>query len=56
MGDFYSRTCLMEQTFIKDEDQTIKKLIDGVAAKVGGKISVAGLVRYRVGETAGESG
>lgn len=55
MTEFYSRTCLMEQAFIKDEDQTIQKLVDTTAAKAGGKIAVAEVVRFGVGEMAGES-
>jgi len=51
MKEFYSRVCLMEQAFIKDEGQTIQDLINAAMAKLGEKISVARFVRYRVGET-----
>lgn len=54
MKEFYSRVCLLEQPYIKDEEQTIQDLINGVIGKVGEKISVARFVRYRVGETAGD--
>lgn len=54
MKDFYSKSCLLEQAYIKDEEQTIQDLVNSVTSKVGEKISVAGFVRFRVGETAGE--
>jgi elongation factor Ts len=51
MKEFYSRVCLLEQPFIKDEDHTIQDVIHAVVAKLGEKISIARFVRYRVGET-----
>ena len=51
MKEFYSRVCLMEQPFIKDEDQTIGDLIKSVAVKTGETPAVGKYVRYRVGET-----
>ncbi|MCX6343842.1 MAG: translation elongation factor Ts [Armatimonadetes bacterium] len=54
MKDFYSRVCLVEQPFIKDEDQTIGDLIKAVAKKTGEDIDIASYVRYRVGETSGD--
>jgi len=54
MKEFYSRVCLLEQPFIKDEEMTIQDLIHSVIGKVGEKIEVARFVRYRVGETARE--
>ncbi|MHB9038136.1 MAG: translation elongation factor Ts [Armatimonadota bacterium] len=55
MKEFYSRACLMEQPFIKDEDQTIEDLVKAAAKATGEQISIAGFVRYRVGETSGDS-
>lgn len=54
MKDFYSKACLVEQAFIKDEEQTIQNLIDTVAKKIGEPVTVAGYVRHRVGETSGD--
>ena len=51
MKDFYSRICLLEQPFVKDEAQSIQDVIHGVVAKLGEKISIARYIRYRVGET-----
>jgi len=55
MKEYYSRACLVEQAFIKDEDQTIGSLIKGVASKTGQEITVERFVRYRVGETVVDS-
>lgn len=54
MKEFYSQSCLLEQPFIKNEEQTIQDLINGVIAKLGEKIAVARFVRLQVGESAGE--
>ncbi len=55
MKEFYSRVCLLEQPFIKDEDHTIQEIINWAVGKLGEKISVARFVRYRVGETSRDS-
>jgi elongation factor Ts len=54
MKEFYSRVCLLEQPFIKDEEQTIQDLIHALIGKIGEKIEVARFIRYRVGETSRE--
>jgi len=54
MKDFYSRVCLLEQPFIKDEELTIQSLVDNTAKKIGEPVGMAGFARYRVGETAGD--
>jgi elongation factor Ts len=55
MNEFYSRVCLLEQPFIRDEEQTVQDVINAAIAKLGEKIQVARFVRYRVGETQRES-
>ena len=42
--------CLLEQTFVKDSDFTIKKLVAEVAKTVGSDIKVGRVVRFEVGE------
>ncbi|MGL4796475.1 MAG: translation elongation factor Ts [Paraclostridium sp.] len=42
--------CLVEQTFVKNPDITIKQLIADVAKKVGAEIKIAQVVRFEVGE------
>jgi elongation factor Ts len=49
IGKWYSDTCLLSQAFIKDEDVTIKDLINNVSAKVGEKIEVRRFCRFAIG-------
>lgn len=42
--------CLLEQTFVKDPDFTVKKLVEAVAKEVGTEIKVVNVVRFEVGE------
>ena len=49
IGKWYSDTCLLSQSFIKDEDMTIKDLINNVSAKVGEKIEVKRFSRFSIG-------
>ncbi|MGQ9455855.1 MAG: translation elongation factor Ts [Armatimonadota bacterium] len=55
MKEFYSRVCLLEQPFVRDEEQTVQDVINAAIAKLGEKIQVARFVRYRVGETQSDS-
>lgn len=55
MKDFYSRVCLLEQPYVKEEDQTIQDLINNLMGKIGEKLSVARFIRFRVGEGAGDA-
>jgi len=47
---FYSDVCLLEQTFVKDQDVTVGQLINGKIASIGEKISVRRFVRFELGE------
>ena len=47
---FYGEIVLTEQPFVKDPDQTISKLLEAAAAKLGGPVSVAGFLRFKLGE------
>ncbi len=50
MGKFYKENCLVEQTFVKDNELTIATYTNKVAKELGGEISVKGFVRYEKGE------
>lgn len=50
MGKFYGEICLMEQTFIKDEEKTIEKLLAEKTAEIGEKLSIRRYVRFELGE------
>ena len=47
---FYAETCLLEQQFVKNPDQTITDLINETVLQIGEKISVRRFVRYEMGE------
>lgn len=55
MTDFFSKVCLLEQAFIKDEELKIQDLVDNAAKAAGEPVSIAKFVRYRVGETSGDA-
>lgn len=42
--------CLLEQTFVKNPDVTVKQLIEETAKKVGSSIKVVSVERFEVGE------
>lgn len=50
--DFYKASCLLEQTFIKDEKRTIKDYLTELIAKVGENIVIRRFVRFQLGEEA----
>jgi elongation factor Ts len=47
---YYKEICLMEQSFIKDPDQTIAQIINGKISKIGENISIRRFTRYQLGE------
>jgi len=53
MDKFFAESCLYEQHFIRDEQVTVKDMIQQTAAKVGENVSVRRFARFKVGENAG---
>ena len=51
VGDFYKRTCLLEQPFVKDEKITIGEYLTSVIAKTGENIVIKRFVRFSLGES-----
>jgi len=47
---FYSEVCLLEQTYIKDSDLTVKEMVEAMVAKVGENINIRRFARYQLGE------
>jgi elongation factor Ts len=47
---FFKTSVLLDQSFVKEPDKTIRQLVDEVSAKVGEKVAVRRFVRYRLGE------
>lgn len=51
INEFYKENCLLEQTFIKDEEKIVKDLITEKIAKFGENIVVKRFVRFELGES-----
>jgi elongation factor Ts len=49
---FFAESCLYEQHFIKDEQLTVRDLIQQAVAKMGENIGVRRFARFKVGEQA----
>jgi elongation factor Ts len=47
---FYSEVCLLEQTYVKDSDLTIKDVLDALIGKIGENIAVRRFARFQLGE------
>lgn len=50
INDFFSKNCLLEQDFVKDQNKTIEELIKEKIAKTGENISVRRFAHFRLGE------
>ena len=50
MSKFYSEVCLLDQSFIKDEEKTITQLLTEKTVEIGEKISVRRFARFELGE------
>ncbi len=47
---YYRENCLLEQPFVKDEDQTISELLAAMIAKIGENIVIKRFTRFEIGE------
>lgn len=47
---FYSEVCLLEQSFVKDEEKTVEQLLAGKTGEIGEKIAVRRFARFALGE------
>jgi elongation factor Ts len=52
LKDFYKRVVLLDQPYVRDNQQTIQELLDGYATKVREKLEIRRFARFRVGEGA----
>jgi elongation factor Ts len=50
MERFYSEVCLLEQTYVRDSDLTIKELLDAMIAKIGENMTIRRFARFQLGE------
>ena len=47
---FFQTVCLLEQTFIKNSDETIQEHLGALVSKIGENISIRRFTRYQLGE------
>jgi elongation factor Ts len=47
---YYSEVCLLEQTYIKDGDLTVKEVLDALIGKIGENIQIRRFARFQLGE------
>ena len=52
LNDFYSKVCLLEQPWIKDDKKRVGDLVTEAVSKLRENITVAGFARFEVGEAA----
>ena len=50
MAKFYSENCLLEQSYIKNDDMTIQELLTEKTVKIGERIVIRRFTRYELGE------
>ena len=50
INKYYKENCLVDQEFVKDNKQTVKKYIDSVAKSLGGTITIKEFTRFEKGE------
>lgn len=50
MKKFYKESCLMDQDFVKDPDQTVTQYVNSVAKEIGDKIKVVAFARIALGD------
>ena len=50
LDKFYQSACLLEQPFIKDDKQSITKLVEQISKELGGTVEIRRFVRFQLGE------
>lgn len=51
LDKFYQTVCLLEQGYVRDQNQTIKDVITATVAKLGENILIRRFIRWKVGES-----
>jgi elongation factor Ts len=46
---YYEEVCLLEQSFVKDQDRKVKDIVNEAIAKIGENIRVRRFTRYQLG-------
>ena len=47
---YFAETCLLEQAFVKDNDLTIKSILNDIIAKIGENITIKRFARFMLGQ------
>ena len=47
---FYEEVCLLDQTFVIDNETKVRKLVEQAGQDVGAPVSIAGFLRFQLGE------
>ena len=47
---YYEEVCLLEQVFVIDGENKVSKVLENAAKEVGAPVSIAGFVRFQLGE------
>ncbi len=50
LNKHFSEICLLDQPFVKDDKQSVSKVMASVAKEAGGKLAITDFVYYKVGE------
>jgi len=50
MRKFYEEVCLLEQTFVIDNETKIAKVLEAASKEIGSDIKISGFIRYGLGE------
>ena len=50
ISKFYDNNCLVDMTYVKDEDLTVGKYVAATAKELGGEIAIVDFYRYEKGE------
>ena len=50
ISKFYDNNCLVDMTYVKDEDMKVGKYVEATAKELGGNITIAGFFRFEKGE------
>jgi elongation factor Ts len=49
LNKFLSESCLLEQAFVKDPDQTVQELLTAMIAKMGENMAIKRFARFQIG-------
>jgi len=49
---YFAGSCLLEQPFVKNPDQSVKELVEATSKEIGTNLKVENFIRFQVGENA----